>query len=216
MCLMSLGSSQPYILSHSQKPPTLPNRSFTQQLTHGSPSQIRRRSCRIPSNSPAARKRTVKTRAWSHSPPILPLSSGTHETADGGIYRDRDPSNSSLPPPQQDRPGIDRFDSHRSTNSQQSNFGQRLVSPSEEKENGGLSVNDGRGKPGLSRGNSGSANGVGGGEGEGGQKPVENWKRAAEVTSQLKARIEQMKVCCFLFSWKRLRYRVGCFIRHDG
>ena len=26
-------------------------------------------------------------------------------------------------------------------------------------------------------------------------EPVENWKRAAEVTSQLKARIEQMKVC---------------------
>jgi cytoskeleton-associated protein 5 len=26
-------------------------------------------------------------------------------------------------------------------------------------------------------------------------EPAENWKRAAEVTSQLKARIEQMKVC---------------------
>lgn len=30
-------------------------------------------------------------------------------------------------------------------------------------------------------------------------EPAENWKRAAEVTSQLKARIEQMKVCCRLF-----------------
>jgi protein STU2 len=29
-------------------------------------------------------------------------------------------------------------------------------------------------------------------------EPAENWKRAAEVTSQLKARIEQMKVCCSL------------------
>jgi protein STU2 len=31
-------------------------------------------------------------------------------------------------------------------------------------------------------------------------EPAENWKRAAEVTSQLKARIEQMKVCGFFFS----------------
>jgi protein STU2 len=30
-------------------------------------------------------------------------------------------------------------------------------------------------------------------------EPAENWKRAAEVTSQLKARIEQMKVCGFFF-----------------
>ncbi len=34
-----------------------------------------------------------------------------------------------------------------------------------------------------------------GGAGGGGDAPVESWKRAAEVTSQLKARIELMKVC---------------------
>jgi len=33
----------------------------------------------------------------------------------------------------------------------------------------------------------------------GGDAPVESWKRAAEVTSQLKARIELMKVCVFFF-----------------
>lgn len=33
------------------------------------------------------------------------------------------------------------------------------------------------------------------GNGNTGSEPAENWKRAAEVTSQLKARIEQMKVC---------------------
>ena len=51
-------------------------------------------------------------------------------------------------------------------------------SPSEEKENKDL-ANGGGGKE---------------GGGEGGGKGPENWKRAAEVTSQLKARIEQMKV----------------------
>ena len=29
-----------------------------------------------------------------------------------------------------------------------------------------------------------------------GEQPVESWKRAAEVTSALKAKIEQMKVSC--------------------
>lgn len=37
--------------------------------------------------------------------------------------------------------------------------------------------------------------GYGGGVGQG-QQPVESWKRAAEVTNALKAKIEQMKVCC--------------------
>jgi cytoskeleton-associated protein 5 len=75
---------------------------------------------------------------------------------------------------------------------------------SEEKENGGLDAATYRGKlsPPLSAGlSSGTATG-----GRGSPTPVreggvgatgdgiESWKRAAEVTSQLKARIEQMKV----------------------
>ena len=32
-----------------------------------------------------------------------------------------------------------------------------------------------------------------------GEEPIESWKRAAEVTSQLKARIEMMKVCLLAF-----------------
>ena len=63
--------------------------------------------------------------------------------------------------------------------------GDYLGSPSEEKENG--SLDEPAGKPSLSRGTSG----VGG---EDGDRPVADWKRAGEVTSQLKARIEQMKV----------------------
>ncbi|KAI9765593.1 MAG: Microtubule-associated protein, microtubule dynamics during spindle orientation [Geoglossum simile] len=77
-------------------------------------------------------------------------------------------------------------------------------SMSEEKENGGLDAATYRGKlsPPLSAGlSSGTAtggrgsptparDGGGGAAGDG----IESWKRAAEVTSQLKARIEQMKV----------------------
>lgn len=37
----------------------------------------------------------------------------------------------------------------------------------------------------------------GSGSGMSGQQPVESWKRAAQVTNQLKAKIEQMKVCLF-------------------
>ena len=40
----------------------------------------------------------------------------------------------------------------------------------------------------ITRGGSGMS-------GQGGAQPVESWKRAAEVTSALKAKIEQMKVC---------------------
>lgn len=51
----------------------------------------------------------------------------------------------------------------------------------------------------MSRDNSDSglsgAGGTGSREPSGGARPEENWKRAAEVTSQLKARIEAMKVC---------------------
>ena len=63
-------------------------------------------------------------------------------------------------------------------------------SPSEEKENG--SLEGAVGKMSLGRGE-GSARADVGRE-DGGRPVVSDWKRAGEVTSQLKARIEQMKV----------------------
>ena len=85
-----------------------------------------------------------------------------------------------------------------------------MASPSEEKENAGEGLFDPRRKIGppvtSSNFSSGrvspnrptamlSRNGTGASESAaGGTEPAENWKRAAEVTSQLKARIEQMKV----------------------
>ena len=83
-----------------------------------------------------------------------------------------------------------------------------MTSPSEEKENGGPEVGMGS-KGGVGRNSpakyrtdvsDGSAGGSpararqgAGGEAAAGE-PIESWRRAAEVTSQLKARIEQMKV----------------------
>lgn len=90
------------------------------------------------------------------------------------------------------------------------------ASPSEEKENnglespGGLGSRDGGlglgrrklsptyGLSGLGSPTRSSRGSLHGTEDEGAPRssePAENWKRAAEVTSQLKARIEQMKVC---------------------
>lgn len=92
-----------------------------------------------------------------------------------------------------------------------------MTSPSEEKENteGGMynsrrkisppvappPYSSGRASPSRpvaggrgAAGTSDSTRGDGGG-GSTNAEPAENWKRAAEVTSQLKARIEQMKVC---------------------
>lgn len=90
------------------------------------------------------------------------------------------------------------------------------ASPSEEKENGGSGS---IGSPGRSSGDigrrkfsptgiasptrssrigSGSFSGEESGPKSG--EPAENWKRAAEVTSQLKARIEAMKVSAYMFT----------------
>lgn len=82
-----------------------------------------------------------------------------------------------------------------------------MTSPSEEKENSEASET-GQKKitasestaPPYSRelsGSRGTREGAGAEIGMNGE-PVESWKRAAEVTSQLKARIEQMKVCHLL------------------
>ena len=99
--------------------------------------------------------------------------------ADDRIYRD---SNSNSLSSSTQPPAYERSVSGRS------GAGYDLGSPSEEKENGSL---DGPvSKPALSRGLSGAA-----AREEEGERPVADWKRAGEVTSQLKARIEQMKVC---------------------
>ena len=90
----------------------------------------------------------------------------------------------------------------------QSNYSHGTLSPSEEKENNDRDIfatrrkisppvaAAGRTSPSrpISTGSRGATE-----EQKGGAEPAENWKRAAEVTSQLKARIEAMKVCA-LFS----------------
>ena len=125
--------------------------------------------------------RTVRQSAGS------PLSSSEDQ-----IYRDNSSSNGASTYSQH-HPGLDRYDSHRSERGRS-----YMGSPSEEKENGGFvdGVGGKKDRHGEVICSNNSGDGVGGQEGfdESG-KPVENWKRAAEVTSQLKARIEQMKVC---------------------
>jgi protein STU2 len=127
-----------------------------------------------------------------------------------GIYRDS-PSNG--------RPGsLGRFDSSASVSSQTRPRSYMLASPSEEKENSDGPMSR---RPGAKITSTSSANptsqsgrtspskmgrtsstsrsekdsmGASTDSATGGKEPAENWKRAAEVTSQLKARIEQMKV----------------------
>lgn len=84
----------------------------------------------------------------------------------------------------------------------QSNYSHGALSPSEEKENSDRDVFAARrkisppvapaGRSSPSRPISTGSRGAGD-EQKGGAEPAENWKRAAEVTSQLKARIEAMK-----------------------
>ncbi|KAL9103112.1 MAG: hypothetical protein Q9163_001823 [Psora crenata] len=114
--------------------------------------------------------RTVRQSAAS------PLSS------EDQIYRDSSANSAST---YAQNPSLERYDSHRSERGRS-----YIASPSEEKENGNLldGIGGKKERQGVSRGNS-----VSGQEVDESGKPVENWKRAAEVTSQLKARIEQMK-----------------------
>lgn len=112
-----------------------------------------------------------------------------------GIYRDNLTASTSST-------SLERHDTSRPAPSRRGWSG-GLGSPSEEKENserwGIDGVNGGgggrKGAPSDGARPGGGANGDADEQG----KPVENWKRAAEVTSQLKARIEQMKVCSFCF-----------------
>lgn len=66
--------------------------------------------------------------------------------------------------------------------------------------NGGHGVSSGRASPSRQMRSVSDTPSAAGGNGAGNGNGVESWKRAAEVTSQLKARIEQMKVCCPSFS----------------
>lgn len=107
-------------------------------------------------------------------------------------FQDRNPNG--LP----HRPALDSFDSSRSESSHARPRG-FMGSPSEEKENGSLDSFSNK-KPTLRPEDSISVGRPGGEEvtatRDGGEaKGVDSYKRAAEVTSQLKARIELMKVC---------------------
>lgn len=109
------------------------------------------------------------------------------------IYQDRNPN----PTPHQ--PSMDRDESSRSEGREVGYQRARgyMGSPSEEKENGGL--NGGVGKreaemPFMTRELSGGTLAEGREEAGADGQTVDSWKRAGEVTSRLKARIEMMKV----------------------
>ena len=102
--------------------------------------------------------------------------------------------------------GVDRYESSRASRELGYQRARSYMSsPSEEKENGGLDAQRGKlGSP-ESRGRDASdgarSRGDSPGRGQEGRdggtgQPIESWRRAAEVTGQLKARIEQMKVRC--------------------
>jgi cytoskeleton-associated protein 5 len=113
--------------------------------------------------------------------------------ADDQIYQDRGLNGS------QHHSGIERYDSGRPESREVGYQRARsyMGSPSEEKENGSLNVGAGK-KPSTGRPLSGDTLAAGRGDDSGGApaagQGVDSYKRAAEVTSQLKARIEQMKV----------------------
>ena len=127
-------------------------------------------------------KRELNRTARDHSPP-----------SDEQIYQDRN----SNPAPH--HPSTERFDSNRSE-SREVGFQRArgyMGSPSEEKENGGL--NGGVGKkeaelPAVTRELGGGMLAEGREEAGPAGQSVDSWKRAGEVTSKLKARIELMKV----------------------
>ena len=128
-------------------------------------------------------KRELNRNARDHSPP-----------SDEPIYQDRNTN----PPPYQ--PSTERHDSSRAESREVGYQRARgyMGSPSEEKENGGL--NGGVGKrdaemPVVSTQLSGGILADGREETEADGQTVDSWKRAGEVTSRLKARIEMMKVC---------------------
>ncbi|PWY88410.1 microtubule-associated protein [Aspergillus heteromorphus CBS 117.55] len=150
------------------------------------------------------RELTRALRASAASPP-LPDTLGLPMSDAGSVYQD--PSGSSYGLMSRASLGLGaRLDSSRPRS-------YASASPSEEKENNGLdspglgsreglgrrklSPTFGTGYSGLGSPTRSSILGSGSASGEDqgtrSSEPAENWKRAAEVTSQLKARIEQMK-----------------------
>ena len=133
-------------------------------------------------------KRELNRTVRDHSPP-----------SDEQIYQDRNPN------PAPHRPGTERYDSSRPESRELGYPRARgyLGSPSEEKENGGLNGAGGKREadmPVITRELSGGTLAEGREEVGADGQTVDSWKRAGEVTSRLKARIEMMKVCILTHS----------------
>lgn len=114
--------------------------------------------------------------------------------SDDQIYQDRHPN------PAPHHSSMERYDSSRSESREVGYQRARgyMHSPSEEKENGGLDGDAGKSDaemPPLRKGYSGQTSTEGREETGSDGQTVDSWKRAGEVTSRLKARIETMKVC---------------------
>lgn len=128
-------------------------------------------------------KRELNRKVRDHSPP-----------SDDQIYQDRN----SNPAPHHS--SMERYDSSRSESREVGYQRARgyMRSPSEEKENGGLDGDAGKREaemPSLGGELSGGTLAEGKEEPGSDGQTVDSWKRAGEVTSRLKARIEMMKVC---------------------
>ena len=130
----------------------------------------------------------------------------------GGVSLSRTGSNTSgtsgMSRPASTKPVLSTMHSGTGQHQQQHHYqsGSGYLSPSEEKENAGEFGRSRKISPPTTQHQSNvsrspqrtggqDASATAGGDGGGTAAPAENWKRAAEVTSQLKARIEAMKVC---------------------
>lgn len=147
-------------------------------------------------------KRELARTARDQSPPA------SYELGNGSIYRDTSNNGGAE---QQPAGGIKRHNSGASLTESKEIGYQRarsyITSPSEEKENGGLDGGERKKErsPVKTAAGAISRRGPSGGS-DGGTQPGEkgeSWKRAAEVTNQLKARIEQMKVCHLLLLFRQ-------------
>lgn len=128
-------------------------------------------------------KRELNRTVRDHSPP-----------SDDQIYQDRNPN------PAPSHPSTERYDTSRSESREVGYQRARgyMGSPSEEKENGGSNGDVGKREaemPLVTRELSGGTLAEGREETGPDGQTVDSWKRAGEVTSRLKARIEMMKVC---------------------
>lgn len=126
-------------------------------------------------------KRELNRTVRDHSPP-----------SDDQIYRDRNPN------PAPHLQSMERYDSSRSESREVGYQRARgyMGSPNEEKENGGLNGDTGTREvelPVMARELSGGTLAEGREETAPDGQTVDSWKRAGEVTSRLKARIEMMK-----------------------